>query len=109
MTGETIITLVKVLERLKRSRFKYNYIAAWVEFVISVIWLTDLYIYPLITHIEPKLIWVSALTFIIALTLLLQSLYLIIQHKTNQKFAIIIEALLENKNMTDHLVSEIKE
>ncbi len=97
MKTETTISLVKELEKIKSIRSRNSYLGAWCGFIVSIIWLAWLYMFSI--EITPiiKLQWLSAFMFVTALVVCLQSFYIIIRHITNKKFAIIIEALLENK------------
>jgi len=103
MKGETTIALVKELESIKSIRSRNTYLGAWCEFIYSIVWLASLYKFSF-EKIPDKglswLHWFPTLMFLIALILFFQSIYLIIRHITNKKFAVILEALLEfNKNV----------
>ena len=97
MKAETIILLVKENEKINSKSSRNSYYGAWLQLVIAVSMLIGLFL----SSIEPAVFkgveWSLAIMFVIALALLLQSFYVIIRYITNKKFAIIIEALLENK------------
>ena len=97
MKGETIISLVKELDKIRSIRSRNSYFGAWCGFVVSIIWLARLYMLSIEQVPSQGLEWFSAFMFIVAFILCLQSFYVIIRHITNKKFAIIIEALLANK------------
>jgi hypothetical protein len=102
MKGETTIALVKELENINSVSSRNSYIGSWCEFIFSIVWLASLYKFSF-EKIPDKglswLLWFPTLMFLIALILFFHSIYLIIRHITNKKFAVIIEALLEsNKN-----------
>lgn len=97
MKGETIISLVKELEKIKSIRSRNSYFGAWCGFVVSIIWLARLYMLSTEKSPNQNLEWFPAFMFVVALVLCLQSFYIIVRHITNKKLAIIIEALLENK------------
>ena len=97
MKGETIISLVKELEKIKSIRSRNSYFGAWLGFVASIIWLARLYMLAIEKTPTKGLEWFPAFMFVVALALCLQSFYIIVRHIINNKFAIIIEALLENK------------
>jgi hypothetical protein len=97
MKDETIISLVKELEKIRGIRSRNSYFGAWCGFVVSVIWLAWLYMLSIEKSPNQGLEWFPAFMFVVALVLCLQSFYIIVRHITNKKFEIIIEALLENK------------
>ncbi|MFA6980976.1 MAG: hypothetical protein WC209_16750 [Ignavibacteriaceae bacterium] len=96
MKGETIISLVKDMEKIKSIRSRNSYFGAWSGFVVSIIWLSRLYMLAIEKTPTQGLEWSPVFMFVVALILLLQSFYMIIRHITNNKLAIIIEALLES-------------
>ena len=97
MKGETIISLVKELEKIKSIRSRNSYFGAWCGFAVSIIWLARLYMLSIEKAPSQGLEWFPAFMFMVALILCLQSFYIIIRHIINRKFAIIIEALLKDK------------
>lgn len=97
MKGETIISLVKEQEKIKSIRSRNSYFGAWCGFVVSIIWLARLYMLSIEKLPDQGLEWFSAFMFVVALILCLQSFYIIIRHISNKKFAMLIDALLENK------------
>lgn len=100
MKGETIILLVKELERIRGIRSRNSYFGAWCGFIVSIISLAGLYMLAIGRTYEQGRDWLLAFFFIIALIILLQSFYIIIRHITNKRISLIIEALLE-KNKID--------
>jgi hypothetical protein len=96
MKGETIIALVKELEKIKSIRSRNSYFGAWCGFIVAIVWLARLYMIAIEKTPKQGLEWFPALMFVIALILLLQSFFIIIRHITNKKFAVIIETLLES-------------
>ena len=95
MKNETIISLVKESEKIRSIRSRNSYRQGWGFFIFSIIFLGSLYMQAPVKGLE----WVSAIKFIAGLLVCLQSFYIIIRHLINKKFTIIIEALLENKNI----------
>lgn len=98
MKTETTILLVKELEKIKSNRLKYSYFGAWIELFVSLILLAKFYLIALEKEINQSSNLFYALVLVILLVMLLQSFFVIIQHLTNKKFLVIIEALLEKKD-----------
>ena len=96
MKAETIISLVKELEKIKSIRSRNSYFGAWCGFIVAIVWLARLYMTAMEKAPNDGLEWFPAFMFVVALILLLQSFFIIIRHITNKKFAVIIEALLES-------------
>ncbi len=99
MKSESVILLVKELEKIKSIRSRNSYFGAWCGLVVSIIWISRLFLFSMEKTSFKNLEWFPSFMFFIALVLCLQSFYIIVRHITNRKFALIIEAWLEsNKN-----------
>lgn len=98
MKPETTLLLVKELEKIKRNRSKFSYVGAWSELFVAIIWLARLYSLPFEKEPTQVFSWFYAIMFVIPLVMLLHSFFIIVQHLTNKKFSLLLEALLEKKD-----------
>jgi hypothetical protein len=94
MNTKTTVLLVKELEKMNLISSRNNYRGAWSGLIISIIWLTSLFLGYMN---NPDIAWLRGIFFVVALVMLLQSFFLIIRHLTYKKIGVIIEAILENQ------------
>jgi hypothetical protein len=96
MKAESTVALVKELEKIRSVRARNSYTGAWFGFVFSILWLGSIHWASAETPPNGGAEWLPAVMLICALAVCLQSFYVIIRHLVNKKFAIIIEAVIDN-------------
>ena len=94
MESENTFSLVKELEKINSMKSKNSFSGAIITLIVSIILLSALLYKILSFQSGISSMWVLIAFFVISLTMMLQSIF-IINHQTNKKISIIIQTVLE--------------
>ena len=95
MESENTFSLVKELEKINSMKSKNSFSGAIITLIVSIILLSALLYKILSFQSGISSMWVLIAFFVISLTMMLQSIFIIINHQTNKKISIIIQTVLE--------------
>jgi hypothetical protein len=91
--SENTIKLVKELEKINAATSKNSYFGAWVGLFLGIVYLT--YIFVELNKDAANYNWVYAFFFVMAIIILLQSLYIIISSIIYKKISLVIKSVLD--------------
>jgi uncharacterized membrane protein len=95
MDSENTFSLVKELEKINSSKSKYSLSGAIITLIIAIIFLSALFYKILSFQSENSSVWVLIVFFVISIIMMLQSIFIIINHRINKIISIIVQAVLE--------------
>lgn len=98
MKTETAIALVKEVSKSKSAFSSSIFWSSWGGIGAGISWFVIILSKSFEKNSGQELNWISTLLLTLSLFLVLFCFYNVIEHRLNKKFAIIIEAILENKN-----------
>ena len=95
MDHKNTFSLVKELEKLNSSKSKHSLSGAIITLIIAIIFLSALFYKILSFQSENSSVWVLIVFFVISIIMMLQSIFIIINHRTDKIISIIVQAVLE--------------
>ena len=98
MKNETTIALVKEVSKSKSAFSSGILWSSWGGIGAGISWFVIILSKLIEKNSGQELSWISIFLLTLSLFLVLFAFYNVIEHRLNKKFALIIEAILENKN-----------
>jgi membrane protein YdbS with pleckstrin-like domain len=95
MDPEKTFSLVKELEKINSSKSKYSLSGAIITLIVAIIFLSALFYKILSFQSQNSSVWVLIVFFVISIIMMLQSIFIIINHRTDKIISTIVQAVLE--------------
>ena len=95
MDSENTFSLVKELKKINSSKSKYSLSGAIITLIVAIIFLSALFYKILSFQSENSSVWVLIVFFVISIIMMLQSIFIIINHRTDKIISTIVQAVLE--------------